>query len=72
MFALRQTVEMMAQLTDAAFAPIGHDEITVSFFTNGFAVSAPPPGAPTGRNHSLQQDCFYPLPQSSILLPLAQ
>lgn len=71
MIALRQKVEIMAQLTDAAFAPLRHDQITVSFFSNGFSVSAPPPGAQRGRNHSYQQDCFYSLPQSCILLPLA-
>lgn len=71
MFASGQTVEIMAWLTDAACAPIGHDQITVPFFSNGFSVSVPPPDAPRGRNHSYQQGCFYPLPQSSILLPLA-
>lgn len=71
MFAPGQTIEVMAQLTDAASAPIGHDQITASFFSNGFSVSAPPPGALRGRNHSYQQGCFYPLPQSSILLLLA-
>ena len=35
------------QLTDASFVSIGHDQITASFFSNGYAVSAPPPGALT-------------------------
>lgn len=33
----------MAPLTDAAFAPIGHDQITASFSSNGFSVSVSPP-----------------------------
>lgn len=48
MFAPRQKVEIMAQLTDAAFPPIGHDQITAPFFSNGFSVSAPPPAALRG------------------------
>ena len=71
MFAPGQTVEIMAPLTDAAFAPIGHDQITASFSSNGFSVSAPPPGARRERNQRYQQRCFYLLPQSSILLPPA-
>lgn len=61
----------MAQLTDAAFTPLGHDQITAPFFCNSFSVSAPPPSAPQGRTRSYQQGCFYPLPQSNILLPLS-
>lgn len=71
MFALRQKVTIKALLTDATFTPIRHDQISVPFFYNDFSVSVPPPRAPRGRNHSYQQGCFYPLPQSSILLPLA-
>lgn len=71
MFAPGQTVEIMAELTDAAFVTIGHDQITASFFSNGFSVSAPPPGARRGWNRCYQQGCFYPLSQSNILLPLA-
>lgn len=60
----------MATVTDASFVPIGHDQITASFFSNGLTPSATPIGAPKGRNHSFRI-CFYPLPQRNILLPLA-
>lgn len=53
MFAPGQTAEIMAPLTDAVFAPIGHDQITASFFSNGFSVAAPPPGAPRREESQL-------------------
>lgn len=71
MFAAGQIVEIMAAVTDAAFVPIGHDQITASFFSNSFCASATPLGAPRGRNHSYQQGCFYRLQESNISFPLA-
>lgn len=52
-FAAGQTVKIMAPVTDAAFVPIGHDQITASFFSNGFSVSATPVGAPRGEESQL-------------------
>lgn len=49
MFAAGQTVEIMAPVTDAAFVPIGHDQITASFFSNGLFASATPPAALNGE-----------------------
>lgn len=71
LFSAGQIAEIMAQVTDAAFVPVGHDQITASFFPNGFCASATPLGAPRGKNHSYQHGCFYQLQESNILFPLA-
>lgn len=44
-----RAVEIVAHLTDDAFAPKGHDQITTPFFFNGFSAPAPPPGVPKGE-----------------------
>ena len=53
MFAPRQKVDIMARLNDAASAPIGHDQITASFFSNGLSVSGPPPWSSEGEASQL-------------------
>lgn len=52
MFAAGQKAEIIAQLTDAASAPIGHDQITASFSSNGFFAQLHLQQLRGGTNHT--------------------